>query len=577
MAGSALPIDEAIFQITQCQLNSNDGTARPRVSGLNDGVGVENVTRKWQKTNKDATITLSRYTWTLLFPSLLPYQLVLDLQNGVMVNSNSGSLLNDPVGAILAAFTEATLTTRPTATNDYEIPHIFEETFAEDSEIAKIPLLRGIDLNNLQEASSRLFRTICYVTHSDSEIYGGAFRSSGAWHLGRYGQDATDLMPEHNDDGDLVFEERISLQCQLLSLLPEQGLETSLEDLSLESGNTVSHRRPEEVTIKLYNEAEDGLLHACLDVIGILETDGTNLILHSLITKSQRLSSIVSSGSSDIHIDELKDARADILQSLEAVLAGDALAAELILLSLTSSVAVRSPVLVGPLSLNLRNVNTTMAADLSKLVSELAATTFAFDMSIDNLNKSKLFPSHDGEDFSAGRLQLPTDSAVILNESALSEGELDQRGVKNVQCLTNSLNTQDLIFHFPFSEFKIPIDVSFIILSHGKSLLPSSISIALRPSSVWNLNIKTSKIQMRTYLARCRLQEVEISDSVSSRIQDDFVSKRKQGATTDQEDLSMSLALGKELARSHHRRMMTWEDYVRAAELRRKIVLAASP
>lgn len=491
-----------------------------------------------------------------------------------MVNSTSASLLSDPIAPLISCFNESILKSQPSAKDDYGIPQLFEDTFEEDTEVAKIPLLRDLSMASASEHTGKLFRTVCWVTHSDTEIFGGAFRSCGAWHIGRYGQDATDLMPESNDEGDLIFEERTSLQCRILDMSRAEDLESSLAGIQLDNTTTSPSRRPHDFTVKLYNEKEEGLLHACLDVVGILEVTGNELILHSLITKNQRLSSFVSSSTASSHLIDISEARADVLQRFEEVLQGDRLAAELTLLSLTSGVAIRSPVLVGPLTLNIREVGTSTASKLSDLVADLAANAFQFDMSIDNLNKSKLYPSHDGEDFSPGTLQLPTDSAVILNESALSEGKLDERGVKNVQCLIHSINTQDLIFHFPFNEYKIPMDLSFIVLSHGKSLLPSAISIPLKPASVWTLNVKSSLAQMRAYIARCRLQEVDISDAVSSQVQEDFVNKRKQGIMTDQTDLSMSLALGKEIARSYNRRSMSWEDYLHASELRKKIVLA---
>lgn len=230
--------------------------------------------------------------------------------------------------------------------------------------------------------------------------------------------------------------------------------------------------------------------------------------------------------------------------------------------------------LIGPLILNIRGLTPDTARSVMSSISDLTCT-YGFDMSIDNLNRSKLYPSHDGEEFSSGSLQLPADFAVILNESALSEGKLDERGVKNLQCLTDTMTSQDLIFQFPFSEFKIPVDLSFITLSHGKSLLPSTVSIPLTHSSTWNLNSKSTILQMRHYLARCRLFEIEIQEEVSKEVQEDFVNSRKQGEPMDQADLSMALALGKEIAKSYSRRQMTWNDYTKAKSLRKRIVSRA--
>lgn len=488
-----------------------------------------------------------------------------------MVDATSAVLLNDSAAAIIAEFESAIASgTRPAATEDYGVPRLFEDAFEEEREVAKIPLLRTITAENLAQSHGKLVRCICYVVHSDSEIYGGAFRDQGRWQLGRYGLDASTTMPA--SDADLVFEERISLRCKTFSVDDDDNLERTLGDLSLQQNDATTPALSDDICVKLYNEKEEGLLHACLDVIGILEISETETTLHSIITKNQRLSTLVTSSAAAPAIENMSDVRADLVQTLEEALEGDALAAELVLFSLVAGVSMRSPILVGPLNLNLRNITPETAQRITKLIAQLAAHTFPFDMSIENLNKAKLYPSHDGEDFSAGSLQLPTDSVMLFNEAALSEGKLDERGVKNLQCIANTITTQDLIFHFPFSEFKIPVDLSIIVLSRGKSLLPSTISIALKRASTWNLNVKSSIAQMRHYLARCKLQEVKISEDVSAEVQEDFVKSRKQGQPMDQTDLSMALALGKEVTRSHGRRQMTWDDYQRARSLRKRIV-----
>ncbi|CCG84788.1 protein of unknown function [Taphrina deformans PYCC 5710] len=486
-----------------------------------------------------------------------------------MVDSTSSVLIRDSVSAIKSAFEEVIgLDTRPSATDDYGIPELFEDAFEDDREKEKIPSLQDISQSELPVSNGKLVRCTCHVVHTDSEIYGGAFRDRGRWQLGRYGLDATTNMPA--SDADLVFEERTSLRCRHIHVPATGGFEQSFENLSLNRGGSEG-TQTQDFSVKLYNEKEEGLLHSCLVIIGILEVVGADVTLHSIITQNQRLSTVITSSLPSPTPADIPEVRADLLHRLEGALEGDALAAELCLLSLISGVSVRSPMLIGPLTLNIRGLSPDTAKALTSLVSDLTCT-YSFDMSIDNLNRSKLYPSHDGEEFSAGTLQLPADFAVILNESALSEGKLDERGVKNLQCLSNTITSQDLKFQFPFSEFKIPVDLSFITLSHGKSLLPSTISVPLTRSSTWNLNAKSSISQMRHYLARCRLFEIEIQEEVSKEVQEDFVNSRKEGHPMDQADLSMALALGKEIAKSYSRRQMTWDDYTKAKSLRKRIL-----
>lgn len=492
-----------------------------------------------------------------------------------MVNSTSASLLGgESLSAIQSAFESAVAHgERPSAEDDYGIPQTFEDNFADDSELSKIPLLCDMTRDEILHSNGKLVRTICYVYHSDSEIYGGAYRYNGRWHMGRYGLDSGD-QDGPQSDADIVFEERLSLQCRVIDIRSHDTdksvdkLERSVNSMSI--NDCAAH----SVVVKLYNEKEEGLLHSCLDVVGVLEVVESTFALHALITKNQRLASMITSSISPES--ESREVRAETLQRLEAALNGDSLAAELVLLALGSSVVKRSPVLLGPLCVNLRNADPIVAEKLSALISQLTANSFLFDMSIDNLNKSRLYASHDGEEFSPGALQLPVDTAVILNESVLSEGKLDERGVKNLKSLSDLITSQESVFHYPFSEFKIPMDLSFVVLSHGKSLLSSSVSIPLKKSSVWNMNSSCSLASMRAYLARCRLLEIEIAEEVSSEIQEDFVSLRKAGDPIDQAELVLNLALAKEITRSHGVRNMSWEDYVYAKALRQRIVSRGS-
>ncbi|ORY86256.1 putative alanine racemase-domain-containing protein [Protomyces lactucae-debilis] len=485
-----------------------------------------------------------------------------------MVNSSSAQLLRDPIGAIHALFEEATKGHAPAAHEDYGITTLFEESFEEPSELAKVPSLTALwqqaRSNNKSSLHGKLARVQCHVVHSDSEIYGGAYRNrqGGGWQFGRYGCDIDEALTGPLREDAISFEERTTLDCRCHA--DPFDLTDALQNVSLASGadDDVLKR----LTVKLYNEKEEGLLHATLDIVGLVEVADEEVILHALIARDERLASRLSSSTEQASAPETRDA---VMQELAAHLSGDALAAECLLLALCASVTVRSPVLIGPIALNLRNIEGDQASALKLLIQELAAYTEVIDLSIAGLNKHQLFPTHDGEQFKPGQIQLPKDTVVLLDESALSEGKLEERGVKNLQCLANSITSQELVFAFPFNEFKIAMDLCFIDLSKGKSLLPSTLSIPVKSGSTAAARQPASMTlkDMAIYIARCRLQEVEISDEVSQAIQNDFVRARKAGEAIDQALFGQGLALAKEVTRSYKRRQMVFDDYRRGVAL----------
>jgi hypothetical protein len=486
-----------------------------------------------------------------------------------MVNSSSAELLRDPVPVIQALFKEATRDSAPSAENDYGIATLFEDSFHDASELAKVPFLtslyrqaRGSGKASLHGALARLR---CHVVHSDNEIYGGAYRhrQGRGWQLGRYGCDVDEALTGPLNENGISFEERTTLECMCQAGIQDEA--DALAGLSLSDDDRLG-----KVTVKLYNEKEEGLLHASLDVVGIVEVSEGDLILHALITREERLASRLSSSDEAASLDETRE---QLLQLLADHLSGDLYSAECLLLALCAGVIARSPVLLGPLALNLRNLEEKQARALIELIGSLSAYTEVVDLSIAGLNKHQLYPSHDGESFKSGTLQLPKDTLVVLDESALSEGKLEERGVKNLQCLAGVMTTQELVFAFPFNEFKIAMDLGFVTLSKGKSLLPSTLSIPVQQSSKQpssQTGTRTRR-EMSVYIARCRLQEVEISEEVSQAIQDDFVHARKQGGTLDQEQFAQALALGKEVARSHRRRQMVFQDYADGLRLAQEV------
>ena len=536
-----------------------------------------------------------------------------------MVDQDSAALIRDPAGCIKAAFADAlTNGTRPAADDDYGIPGRFEDAFADDAELDKVP---GLDAGDA--GGFRLVRLQCYVVHADTEIYGGAWRSEDAgWRLGRYGLDVeTDVareieLAQSMPDG-IAFEERLTLSCRSITTAGD-SLEEGVANLAL--GPTDS-RRDDLVVVKLYNEKEEGLLHAFIDVVGIVEpSDGRSpSIVHGLIVQQQRLATFLTGSSETSTTTTTSDPRASFLAQATLILDGDAHAAELLLLSLTASVGTREPVLVGPLPLNLRSATPTISDRLSRYLLTVTPLLRLLNISIDGLNKGDLTPRHDGESFTSGQLQLPTDSLLLVDETALSEGKLTEVGVRDLQSLSAVQDRQKLPFHFPFNRLELDVDYACVTVSIGRSLLNSNntiLSCPIVPSTGTtpqpDPQTGDAAVAVRKYLASARLRRVEIGQALSTRIQDDFVRLRKARPTAttssssaggdgdggevdlvtaalgdvDGDDLAMRLRLAREVARSLHHTVssttatpgtttttttttvdMTWDHYEHAAKL----------
>ncbi|BFZ54079.1 hypothetical protein PYCC9005_001110 [Savitreella phatthalungensis] len=482
-----------------------------------------------------------------------------------MVNQDSAALIDAPLDHIQSAFADAlALGNIPTADNDYGIPARFEQAFSDADELAKVPWLKdGLT------SGARLVRCACYVVHSDTEIYAGAWRRGfDGWALGRYGLDGEESgNAEEVEQRDVVFEERLSLRCR-----------------TLDGGDSV--------TVKLYNEKEDGLLHGFIDVVGIVCDNGT--VVHGLVVEQQRLASY-RAASKTVSADH----RSSLIGKLTQVFGGDDLAAELVLLSMISGVATREPVLVGPLPLCVRGVSPAVADALASVLRQVAPLFVGVRLDVPSLNSGILTPHHDGEDFTPGALQAPADSLILIDETRMDEGKLTERGIRDLQSLSAVMDSQKLPFAFPFNRLEIPVDVAVIAVSTGKSLLPAptAVTVTLSTGSVetqlGQVSLEESSepgdlALASAYISAARLKEGAIPEDLSVRIQDDFVRTRqrtlgrpasegicgKQGeadveeaATLDGDELALRLRLARELAKSRLSSHMSWEDYVGASEL----------
>lgn len=73
---------------------------------------------------------------------------------------------------------------------------------------------------------------------------------------------------------------------------------------------------------------------------------------------------------------------------------------------------------------------------------------------------------------SSGLLQLSANTHLVVDETRLETGRLDQVGVLNVQELANVIKAQRIHYDFKFYQMDYDTDIPVLVFSEGKSLLP---------------------------------------------------------------------------------------------------------
>ncbi|XP_043192405.1 mini-chromosome maintenance complex-binding protein-like [Amphibalanus amphitrite] len=298
--------------------------------------------------------------------------------------------------------------------------------------------------------------------------------------------------------------------------------------------------------------------------------------------------------------EEMSATRRQLLTVLQTALLGDALAAELVLCHLLSSVYIRHDVMaLGKLALNVSNLTPAATAAglprrLYSLLERLTEKALLVPLSIAHLNSATLVPSKDYKRnvLVTGDLQLSRNTHLVLDETELSQGQLDERGVKNLSALGHLITWQKVEYDFSFHRLAYEADVPVLVLSEGRSLLPSDCRVPLQPAEEAERLPEQHRAleeyltpsllqQIRRYLTVCRRLPYAVPEALQAAVQQEFVSWRQEsGNQVKAEDLHHLLVLARLLSLSHGKTELTeevWREARRIEEQRRARVERAGP
>jgi hypothetical protein len=135
------------------------------------------------------------------------------------------------------------------------------------------------------------------------------------------------------------------------------------------------------------------------------------------------------------------------------------------------------------------SLNNPASKSLATILDSLSLHSVHLPLTIDGLNKTKFTPKSVNENLEAGILQLANGTTLLVDETVLEEGQLVDPGVRNFQALQNIIQSQTLLYEFPFSQFEFDTDIGVISLSHSKSMLPVSFINTCRMTEYSNFTI----------------------------------------------------------------------------------------
>jgi hypothetical protein len=153
-----------------------------------------------------------------------------------------------------------------------------------------------------------------------------------------------------------------------------------------------------------------------------------------------------------------------------------------------------------------------------------------------------------------GCLQLAAGTGLLLDETTMASGVLNDAGVKNVRVLSRVLQEQilqyDFVYHTPLD---FNVDIPCVVVSKGKSILPCDLQIAVTEDGFPEQLPQPSEEMLsawRKYLLLARQLPFELSDT-SGMVSNSFVALRKEDARMNAASFHVLLTLTRLLAVSY--------------------------
>ncbi|XP_012551542.1 uncharacterized protein LOC100286771 isoform X1 [Bombyx mori] len=291
-------------------------------------------------------------------------------------------------------------------------------------------------------------------------------------------------------------------------------------------------------------------------------------------------------------LSEANAAREHLLKALTELLLGDQLAAEYLICHLIACVYLRQDTMnLGQFCLNLSNLPTqkypNYAQQLYDIIKQFVTKSYYLPLTIENMNTLTLLPKKDYEcnRLASGVLQLSKDTHLILDETKMEQGRLDATGVNNIAALGKMIMTQKVEYDFKYYKMEFDSDISVLVLSEGKSLLPSDYHVPLKPEEssleIFDAIVEAATYYLtedlmnmiRAYLTNLKLVKYSITEDLQF-VENDFIDMRSKSSSDNPvtaDDLHRLLVLARlvSLSRGHDTLSKECWDITKAMETER--------
>ncbi|XP_014256526.1 mini-chromosome maintenance complex-binding protein [Cimex lectularius] len=287
---------------------------------------------------------------------------------------------------------------------------------------------------------------------------------------------------------------------------------------------------------------------------------------------------------SDEVLSEAKALRSELHLVLSQLFLGDHLAADFFICYLLARIYKRQDCLaLGKMSMNLFNIpmnnGLSYPHHLYRVLEKLVPKSYLFPMTLRNMNTTNMSPrkNYDLDRLESGLLQLSSQTHLVIDETKLETGKLEEKGVQNFKTMMYIISQQKINYDFKYYSIEFDTDIPILILSEGKSALPSDCKVSLKPDPSCSVTTEVFDSilmylqepllsKLRLYLTVASMADFELPEDLLQLIQDDFVKLRQRfNATAD--DLHNLIILARWTSLSYGEKKLTREMWEKVGKM----------
>ncbi len=117
---------------------------------------------------------------------------------------------------------------------------------------------------------------------------------------------------------------------------------------------------------------------------------------------------------------------------------------------------------------------------LREFLSNIVLDTYYLPLTLESLNKESWLPGAKAKGpgvngFFTGQLQFPKNAWVLLDETQLQTGQLNQTGILNVNAIQRLVLESNITCDMEYSTVSLDSQIHPLIVSQGKSMFPVSL------------------------------------------------------------------------------------------------------